>query len=544
MIGVAIAFALVLGVGFLLSRHPVRAIPLNGAYGAVAGVAIVAIAFIAAGLLGISPRTQSPAPHRVDVRPPQAPTTPSAMAQAASELKAAYAANPNMAITCPHPLFFERTMHAAGIAVVPPAATLANASCRIHRRALRGQFALPATVQHREYFEAERYFEDFPIARLQCMQCNSWIETLHPYNCGMSTPWFPAPPPSLALRSERWLTSKAEVTTIASSASGRFTVVAAGIYNTPQEIAIWDVERCEPVVALSPHGVIRNVVWSPDERTLITGRGVLWSQGQGSPGPSLFVWDAATGTAQLQFGDDLFGVRGTALSPDGRMLLASGMLGKTAAEGSTLDLWDVATGKLLTRLVRLEVQEKLPTLPFFSGVAFWPDGSLALAACDLYTLPGPLRYDQPPLPWWWNRGVRAWRVSDGVEVDFLAHQPTPVRSLSIARDASRLVTSGARFGVWNLVTGSLLWDKINGHAPGPAATGDCALIARATGYQQDNHGPYIDAAVELYDGSNGELISLGLHPTTPNCIAFAAGGRQIIAGGQAGELRFWNWTPE
>ena len=83
-------------------------------------------------------------------------------------------------------------------------------------------------------------------------------------------------------------------------------------------------QPCERVVALAPHGVIRSIAWSPDERTLITGRGVLWTGGQGSPGPSLFVWDAASGRAQLQFGGDLFGVRGIALSPDGRTLLASG----------------------------------------------------------------------------------------------------------------------------------------------------------------------------------------------------------------------------
>jgi WD40 repeat protein len=358
------------------------------------------------------------------------------------------------------------------------------------------------------------------------------------------TPWFPAPPAPMTLRAKRSLTSPISITAIACSPSGRLTAIAAGIYNTPQVIAIWDTNTAVRSIVLPAHGVIRSIAWSAGEKMLITGRGVLWTQGQGSQGPSIFVWDAESGKELLHFGDDLFGVRSIALSQDGRTLLASGMLGTTRAEGSTLDLWDLGSGKLLKRFASVEPLDKVSWLPFFSGVAFTPDSAIALGASDVYQNAGARRFNQPQLPSGWNRGIRAFRVSDGQEIDLLPHQPTPVRSIAISRDGSRLLFAGARFGVWNLATGSLLWDKINGYDLGLAISPDGTVIARGIGYQEDNHGPYVDTAVELYDAANGDLVSLGTHRTPPTAIDFAASRSSIVAGGGDGDLRFWSWTAE
>src|SRR6516164_4715506 len=72
------------------------------------------------------------------------------------------------------------------------------------------------------------------------------------------------------------------------------------------------------------------------------------------------------------------------------------------------------------------------TLPFFSGVAFTPDGAIALAACDRYTVPAKLRpRDRPELPAWWHRGVRAFRLSDGQELD-LVPLYTPIREIFVS----------------------------------------------------------------------------------------------------------------
>jgi len=542
MLSVAAAFVLVLGGGFLLSRRPVAVIPMNNTFGIIAGLALVAIAFLIARLLGIPTRKRTvlrSKPFAPATQQGTAPLPP--IPQLSADLKTAYANNHGMTITCVHLQPFERAMRAAAIPVVPVSESSIKADCRIHRPALERQFGLPERVTYREFFIPERYFEDSPTALFQCTQHHSGIEVLHPYDCNQRTRWFPAPPPPLVLVAEHTFASQIGVTAIASSPSGRFVAVAAGTYNTPQELIVWDAAKCKPVRHFPPHGVIRSIAWSSDEKVLVTGRGIPWSQGPGSPGASIFVWDAATGTEMLRFGSDLFGVRGIAISADGRTLLASGMLGETPAEGSTLDLWEIVSGRLLTRLARVDAHAH-ETFPFFSGVAFTPDGTLALTACDYDTLPASLRRrDKPDLPSWWGRGVRAWKLSDGQEVDLIP-QPTPVRALSVSSDGTRLLVTGARFGVWNLTNRSLLWDKRNGYA-GLAASPDCRLVARGTGYRVDISGPYDDTAVELYDGSTGELISLGEHRTPPVAIAFTS-GTTLVAGGPEGELRFWRCSPD
>jgi WD40 repeat protein len=448
-----------------------------------------------------------------------------------------------MTTPCAHLQPLERAMQAAGITIVPAGHSAAKAQCRVYRPALERQLGRAAPVVYREYFEAERYAEDFPIGRLFCTQCVSWFDTLHPCESNLNTPWFPAAPAPLALIAERPFASVLNVTAIACSPSGRFAAVAAGIYNTTPDFILWDTVRSEPLRRLPSHGVIRSIAWGGDDRILITGRGILWSQGQGSEGPSIFVWDTSKGAELLRFGSELFGVRGIALSPDGRTLLASGMLGKTPAEGSTLDLWDVNGGRLLTRLARVDAHAP-ETLPFFSGVAFTPDGTMALAACDRYRLPVHLRRkDRTAVPAWWGRGVRAWRLPDGQEFDLLPRQSAPVRALSVSSDGTRLLVAGERFGVWNLTNGSLLWDKQNPYDTGVAASPDFRLVARGTGYRIDNHGPFAETAVELYDGTNGEFLSVGRHRTPPASVAFAS-NNTLAAGGLEGELRFWQAVSE
>lgn len=196
--------------------------------------------------------------------------------------------------------------------------------------------------------------EDFAVARLQCTPCRSWITLLHPDECTLSTPWFPSPPAPLVLTAEHSFVSRLEVTAISCSPRGQFIAVAAGTYSPSPEFLIFDSARSQPVQRLAPHGVnsvIRSIRWI-DEKTLVTGQGLLWSNGRAIAGPSIFVWDAATGTELLRSGSDLFGVRGIAVSPDGHTVLASGMLGETAAEGSTLDLREISSGRLLVRLAR------------------------------------------------------------------------------------------------------------------------------------------------------------------------------------------------
>jgi WD40 repeat protein len=444
---------------------------------------------------------------------------------------------------CPHLDRIEGAIRTNEIPITPSRPGAVQADCRIHRPGLESQFGPLEPVVYLEYFIAERAPEDHPVAELLCRRCNWRIVVRHPAKCDLDTLWFPAAPPKLVALAGHRMEPALRVTAIACSPSGQFAAVAAGIYNTPQSFSIWDLARREQVAELAPHGVIRNIAWSPDEQTLVTGRGILWTGGQGSQGPSIFVWSASNGTERLRLGNDLFGVRGLAISPDGRSLLTSGMLGKTGLDGSTLDLWDLASGRLLKRLAHVELHGEA-MVPVFEGVAFTPDGALAIAACSFcntgYTRS---RTNYQELPAGWNQGVRAWRVAVGQEVTF-ATLPMPIYNISISSDGTRMFFSGQRFGIWSFSQGALIWDKRDRDKNGMAASKDCGLVARGIGYQVDNHGPYAETALEIYDGNTGEFLTLGRHRRPPDAIAFTPDGKSLIAGGVDGELRFWTMPPK
>jgi hypothetical protein len=65
-------------------------------------------------------------------------------------------------------------------------------------------------------------------------------------------------------------------------------------------------------------------------------------------------------------------------------------------------------------------------------------------------------------------------------------------------------------------------------------------ISRAgVGEREDNHGPYVGTAIEIYDDASGGLVSSGFHPTTIEAIMFSPSGRSVLSGGVAGELVLW-----
>src|SRR5208337_2456551 len=99
--------------------------------------------------------------------------------------------------------------------------------------------------------------------------------------------------------------------------------------------------------------------------------------------------------------------------------------------------------------------------------------------------------------------------------------------------------------VWNLKDGSALWQKRGGFtdvtnpSTQPAELSrDGRFIARGVGYKED-HGPYVDAAVELCDGKTGEPIARGQHRATLGALTFTRGSESVIAGGDNGELCHW-----
>lgn len=435
---------------------------------------------------------------------------------------------------CAHLGPLEGAMRARGIALDVRGGR-PSARCRVHVASLARQFSPLEPVQYMEFFQPERAAEDNPTARLYCRACSSWIDTLHPLECNLETAWFPAGPAPLMVRAERAVSPGGAVTSLACSRSG-VTAVAAGPYQDAAELSIWEADGGLRLRRIAVRGTLGSLAWSADERLVVCGR-VTPGQG-GKVDECVLVLEAGSGQEVLRFGGGLYGVRSLAVSSDGRLVVTSSMMGPTHLDGSAVDLWELSSGRHVARLAQIA---GTPTgeNPYFTDVALTEDGALTVAGCEWPSFGrGVASGSGQERPWWWWRGVRIWQLGDGREVDLIRHSAR-VSTLAITRDSRRLMVGGDRFGVWNLTDGSRLWDRPGWGGQVAAVSPDGRWVARGTGWRADNHGPYVESSVELYDGASGEFLTLGRQQTPPTALGFAEGGGTLVTGGHAGEVRWW-----
>jgi WD40 repeat protein len=527
MTSVAAGFLILLGAGFLL-------------FGGAQGFGISPVRMVGGGVM-LAVGVLAAQVRRHTREGSKARSAPNPGAEAATQFtpvqQPPFQAHP---APCEHLKPIDTAMRAAGISVRPIAGSGLRASCRIHVPSFEHRFGQQNTISYAEYFQPERHFEDNPTARLICTHCGSILYTLHAFESTPGTQWFPAGPPSLTLLAAPDPAAKAEITAIAVSPTGRLAAVAHGSAHQQSELVVWDTQDRQPLRRFVLPAVMRTLVWSPDERSLITGRGTIWEGGSGTRGATIFVFDVASGAEVHRFADNLFAARGMALSSDSTRLVIAAMLGETQADGSSLDLWDLSSGRAVESIARVEGAAS-DRLPYFTGVAFSADGGLIIASCGRYYVPArSQKFSKFEPPWWWNRGVRTWSTSGRQELDIVRHHE-PVTSLAVSTHGSRLLLVGDRVGVWNLASGVKVWDQRGCGENAAAASFDGGMVARGFGLREDNHGPYRDTLVELYNGGTGEIVSTGQHRTSVTALAFLPGQKgALLAGGEEGELRFWS----
>jgi hypothetical protein len=199
MIGVATAFFVVIGLGFVIHERT-DAIP-DGLFGLLAAVAIVVIAgSIFTSMTGVS------LIPRISFRNRFTPVIDNASQPSAAKI--AYDAGGPANATCIHLQPIERAMRQAGSTMELndywAAWPEVEVNCRINETELRRVFSLPATVSYRESYQPERSEFDNPRGDIICSECANLVpkpctlRVKHPDESSAATVWFPSAPDPLS----------------------------------------------------------------------------------------------------------------------------------------------------------------------------------------------------------------------------------------------------------------------------------------------------------------------------------------------------------
>jgi WD40 repeat protein/serine/threonine protein kinase len=312
---------------------------------------------------------------------------------------------------------------------------------------------------------------------------------------------------------------------VAISPDGRWAASAAGLpwcmaHRTDRaEIRLWDLESARDRRVLDGLiGKVQAVAISPDSKLLAATGGHHELQDAGG---WLKLWDATTGTPLALRTDSVSGMvgMGVAFSPDGRCL--------AVGYGHYMNN-DPVDAALVARPGRLTLIE-IATGEEWSPVRAADSAITGLAFC-----PDP---DRPLLAVSGKYGVEVW---DWKARTFIKQSPkhdgNPLcLSVAFSRDGRKIA-----LGEWeNTVR---LWE--------PAAEEEPRILYRHKGYPQSvafsPDGTLVasvgeDRSVRLWDVANGrELANFHGHTGHVFAVAFHPDGRRILSGGIDGVVKVWD----
>jgi eukaryotic-like serine/threonine-protein kinase len=234
----------------------------------------------------------------------------------------------------------------------------------------------------------------------------------------------------------------------------------------------------------------------------------------GSKDRTAKVWDARTGTRELDLRGHKGDVHCVALSPDGSRIVTGG-------DDGTAKVWDARTGT--------QVLEFKPRTKYVFGVAFSPNGTQIITGGGDFNIPGE---------------ARVWDAQTGAsQLDLKGHAGA-VHTVAFSADGSRVATgSGDRTAkVWDAQTGTLQFE-LQGHSnsvTSVAFSPDAKRIVTGSTPTMNNSAS-ISYLAKVWDGQTGaHKFDLKGHTGFVSSAAFSPDGAQIATGSWDKTVQVWD----
>src|SRR5579859_6678687 len=250
--------------------------------------------------------------------------------------------------------------------------------------------------------------------------------------------------------------------------------------NVDDSISVWDVARGKERSRLSGLPANNAVQLSPDGARIVTADN------------SIRIWDAANGHELERLDGAADGVLALAVSPNSRILAASG-------QDRAVTLWDLATGKALRTLG--------PASRDSLAMAFSRDGKVLATAGR-------------------EGAITLWSVADGREVRRLTGHTGWVRSVAVSPDGKTLASGGddKTVKLWDAASGRQLRD-LSGALFGidSVAFSPDGRILASGGFDGD---------INLWDLASGRVLrTLDVHRADVTSLAFSPDGALLASAG-------------
>jgi WD40 repeat protein len=255
---------------------------------------------------------------------------------------------------------------------------------------------------------------------------------------------------------------------------------------------VWDARTGTPQLELKGHtGGVSSVAFSPDGTRIATG----------SRDQTAEVWDARTGTPQLELKGHTNPVLGVAFSPGGTRLV-------TGSADQTAKVWDARTGT-----PQLELKGHTSDV---NSVAFSPDGTrIATGSVD--------------------RTAKVWDARTGTPRLELKGHTDLVLSVAFSPDGTRLGTGSVdrTAKVWDTRTGTPQLE-LKGHTNlvlGVAFSPDGTRIVTGSA----------DQTAKVWDARTGTpQVELRGHTSEVYCVAFGPDGTRLVTGSADQTAKVWD----